>query len=350
MAVQNFNFEALSEFDRHRMVMFIHDAGRRFRGFIAIHRGGTQPSFGATRLWRYETPIHALKDALRLSRMMSYKSAMAGLPYGGAKGVIMDDARNLKERRLVLEEYARRVEALHGSFVTGTDAGLYTRDLVLMRRITSSIVGLRANPTVATAAGLVEAFAVCLKNVYGVSSFSGRTIAVQGLGKIGMELIRTLYSRVSRIVACDIDAHKVRAAGRRFPKISFVAPRDIYRQKADVFSPCALGGTLTVEIAKKLRCAIVAGGANNQLENDEAGDALWRSGILYAPDYVVNVGGLMSVVDEFEYKKTDAERLRLRLAGIPEMLRTILYAAQRSHTAPHRIGNAMAEKRIKIWK
>ena len=347
---RQFNFETLAEFDDHRMVSFIYDSARRLRGFIALHRSGRRrESFGATRLWRYGAPIDALKDALRLSRLMSYKSAMAGLPYGGAKGVLMDTSGTPRERTRLIEEYARRVNGLGGSFITGTDAGMSMRDVLVMRRVTPYVVGVRANPTRFTAFGLFSSLKVCLKEIGAQGSCAGQHIAVQGLGKIGFELVGLLYASGARITACDIDVHRVRAAGRRFPKISFVAPEKIYEQKCDVFSPCALGGVLTRRTVKKLKTAAIVGGANNQLGDEDAGDALWRAGILYAPDYVVNAGGLISVVDEFQHPRIDEAKIERRVARIAETLRAVLDESRRTKTAPHRVADAMAETRMESW-
>ena len=342
------NFSSIthfSEFDGHKIVSSLYDEKTGLQGFIAIHRGGFQhPAFGATRLWQYSASEDALKDALRLSRMMSYKSALAGLPYGGGKAVIMEPQGSTWHRAALLRAYAQRVNYLQGHFITGTDVGLSASDVKMMSRVSPFMIGTKSDPTIFTALGISHGLQACLKEVFGTKDFHGRSFAIQGVGKIGTALLDLVYSHAERIFISDINANSLAVAKRRFPRAHVVKPQDIHRQKVDVFSPCAMSGTINPKSIHELHCAIVAGGANNQLASEEAGDALWKKGILYAPDYVLNAGGLICVTDEYEHKGHARERVMQKVSRIGRTLTTILAKSKTRHVPPHRIANEMAEK------
>lgn len=339
--------EKLPEFDHHQSATFIHDAKSGLRGFIAIHRGGAAlPSFGATRLWRYPTEIAALRDALGLSRTMSYKLAMAGLPYGGAKAVLMMPFSLNGRRPALLKAYAEKVNYLSGRFITGTDVGLDQNDLRVMRRASRYMVGVKGDVTQSTALGILQGVKASLKHVFGSDDISGRTFAIQGVGKIGGALLKLLYKESKRIVIADVNRRQARVMLRAFPRAEAVRAADIHRQHVDVFAPCAVSKSLTRKKAGEITARIVAGGANSQLEDRKAGDILHRRGILYAPDYVINAGGLISVVDEYEHRDFDAKRVMRRVMGIRHNLEAIFAAARRAHKPTHVIADEFAERRF----
>lgn len=339
--------EKLPEFDGHQSVAFIHDAKSGLRGFIAIHRGSCdRPSFGATRFWKYPSETAALRDALGLSRTMSYKLAMAGLPYGGAKAVLMRPFSLNGRRSALLKAYAERVNYLAGRFITGTDVGLDQNDLHVMRRASAYMVGLKGNVTQATAFGILQGITASLRQAFGSETIEGRTFAIQGVGKIGEALLKILYKESKRIIIADIDRARVRAVVRDFPRVAVARAQDIHRQRVDVFAPCAVSRSITRKKAGEITAAIVAGGANSQLEDRTAGDVLHRRGILYAPDYVINAGGLISVVDEYEHKNFDAKRVMRRVLGIRKNLEAVFAAARRAHKPTHVIADEFAERRF----
>lgn len=343
------SIKQLKEFDNHRRVYYLDNQARGLKGFIAIHRKNkNSPSFGATRLWQYQDPSDALSDALRLSRMMSYKSALADLPCGGAKGVIIAPQHLTGEkRRTLLLAYTEEVNKLGGEFITGADVGISDEDLKLLKSASKFFVGTNTNPTEYTAIGVHTAIKTCLEFIYGNNNLSTITIALQGLGKIGQALLRLIYKEVKQIFAADVNPAVVKNLQKIYPCISIVAPSEIYKQNVDVFSPCALSHSLTVKSVDELKCRIVAGGANNQLENDSIGDKLFARGILYAPDYVINAGGLISVYDEYEHGGiSDVARVLKKISAINDTLRHILSESKKRKIATNRIANEIAEAKF----
>lgn len=341
----------LPEFDGHELVSFAEDARIGFRSIIAIHRGNpAMPSFGATRLWHYATSLEGVKDALRLSRGMSYKAALAGLRCGGAKGVILAPEMPTKmkegERSALISAYADRVNLFGGRFVTGTDVGVRQEDLETMRAHSRHIVGFNDNSTHFTACGVFESVKAALEVVFGSADPAGRSFAIQGLGKIGEGLLHLLYESAGaagKIFVSDIDVARVEKIGKNYPRVIVVSTEEITLQEVDVFAPCALGGILTPACIEKLQVKIVAGGANNQLADEAAGDLLHARNILYVPDYVANAGGLIAVFDEYKNPSYDEARVAQAVLHIPDTVRKIFAESRATNTAPNRVANALAE-------
>jgi leucine dehydrogenase len=339
------NIEKLPEFDSHRLVSFLSDERSGLRGFIAIHRGGLKtPAFGATRIWHYTSEKEALIDALKLSKTMSYKSAMAGLKYGGAKAVIIADFKKSWQRNMVIKKYAQKVNYLGGHFITGADVGLSEKDVRLMREVSPYIVGLKLDPVKFTVLGIFFAISVCLKEVFGKEEIAGRSFAIQGLGKVGFGLLEMLSPKGAKIFVSDIDKKKIKMAKTNFPDIVVVNPLEIERQAVDVFSPCALSNCLNQKNISGFACKIITGGANCQLESRQIGEILYKLGILYAPDYIVNAGGLISVVDEFENNNYHQGRIISRIKNIKKTLRQVFSLSRRKKQATNIIADEIAEK------
>lgn len=346
------DLEHLKEFDDHALVSFGHDKATGLRTVIAVHRANPDvPSFGATRFWHYATDLEGVKDALRLSRMMSYKAALAGLRCGGAKGVIIaqGDPHKMKpvDRTHLLEAYAARVNLLGGRFVTGTDVGVTQADLNVMRTKSRHIIGFNDNSTEFTAIGVFESVKAALAEAFGSEELTGRSFAIQGLGKIGEGLLERIYEPVGlegKIFVSDIDAKTVERIKSKYPRVIAVSPTEIAEQEVDVFSPCALSGAINKRNVAKLNCKVVAGGANNQLENEAVGDTLFERGIVYAPDYVANAGGLIAVFDEYKHPAYDRARVEKAVLHIPETLRKIFAESRAERIAPSRVANRMAEQ------
>lgn len=346
MSDQNFNLEKLKEYDEHYKVVFINNTESGLKGFLAIHRKNKNiPSFGATRLWRYSDPLDGLRDALRLSRLMSYKAALAGLPCGGAKSVILLPKR-LKNKKKLLLSYAEEVNSLGGDFITGTDVGLSQNDLRLMKSASKFFVGLNGNATECTALGIYYSMETSLKFLTGQSDLEGKTLAIQGLGKVGMALLALLYQQARVIYVADTDKSAVAKTKKKFPRVAVVKPSEIHKQKVDIFSPCALSHALNTKVIAELNCRMIVGGANNQLQDESTGDRLFKLGILYAPDYVVNAGGLIAVYDEHENQKNDDKRIRDKVLTIKKRLSRILQRSKKENLAPHRIADEITQKKF----
>lgn len=332
------------EYDNHRWVNYIHDPASGLEGVIAIHRGSLSlPAFGATRIVSYNNTTEAVRDALKLSRLMSYKAALAGLRYGGAKGVIMRPKSGRVSRTGLLKAYAEKVHTLGGRFITGADVGIKETDVKFMKRHSQYFVGVSSDPVLYTALGLVAGMRTCLKALYASESFAGKSIAIQGVGKIGTALLRLLYREADKIFIADLSGQNLAKVKKRFPKVTVVKPTEIFNQKATIYAPCALGSALTLKIISKIKAEIIAGGANNQLENKELGALLHSLGILYAPDYVINAGGLIAVVDEYEHKNFNASRTEKRVMQISSRLEEILETSSRLGKATNVVADSLAE-------
>ena len=340
------NLRSLSKYDNHQLVLFFEDSALQLKGYIAIHRFGEKKrAFGATRLWAYQNQEQALTDALLLSKTMSYKLAMAGYKYGGAKAVIIRP-KIIINRPKFLQTYVQAVDELAGKFITGQDVGLLMDDVKIMKAKSKNIVGTKIDPVKYTAIGLFIALEVCLNEIFGSKSVQGRSFAVQGLGNIGQGLIRNIYSGAKTIYATDINPERCKAAKKMFSNIKIVEPAAIYRLPADVFSPCALGGILNKSSVEKLRCKIVLGGANSQLSDDSIGIKLHQKGILYAPDYVVNAGGVISIIDEFEHSQPKPSRIIKRLQVIKKNLKNIIDISKKNNQPTNLIAGKLIKKII----
>jgi leucine dehydrogenase len=304
-------------------------------------------------MWGYDDSRAAVRDALRLSRGMTYKSAVAGLPLGGGKGVIMlpPDGAVLgpRRRRAVLHDFADTVEALQGRYVTAEDVGTSTRDMQAIAQVTSHVSGLprrqggSGDPSPWTALGVEAAIVACCERVFGTTSMRGRSVAVVGLGHVGLRLARLLARRRAQLVVADIDEAKRGAAeglGARW-----MTPAQALVAGVDVLAPCALGGVLDHESVPRLQAQVVAGAANNQLERPEHARALQEAGILYAPDYVINAGGLINVADEL--RGYDEARALERVRGIYRSLRAVFHYAETKGIDTAEAADRFAEERMR---
>jgi leucine dehydrogenase len=344
-----YSIESLPEYDNHIVVSTIFGRATELKAFIALHRKGKKhASFGATRMWSYASDVDALRDALRLAKLMSYKSAMAGLPYGGAKGIVFPPTHPNK-RNLILKEYARHVNYLNGRFITGADAGVSQQDVKMMKKVSPFMVGVKSDPVEFTMLGVYYGIQICLQEVFGSDDLSNRTFAIQGLGKTGLELLKLIYPDAKKIYVTDINEKSISNARHLFPKIEVVSPTAIVSKRVDVFSPCALSHILNTETVPHIQASIVAGSANNQLASPEVGEMLYHHGVLYAPDYVINAGGLMTVVDEFEHKNHNRPRVEQKVASIQTTLKTILAKSKHMKKAPNIIADGMAESKIRLF-
>ena len=336
--------QTLREFDNHERVIRLYDPEIGLSGFIAIHkRRGNKPCLGATRLWRYSSEDDALNDALRLSRLMTHKSALAGLPYGGAKAVLIESPKMLKNREKVFSRYGQVIERLGGIFVTGSDVGVNNEDVLIMRNNSNYIIGADVPAGYYTALGVMEGIYAVLEELYGSSNIEGRSFAIQGLGKTGFELFKLLSKEAKTIMVADMNEDTIAKVKKIRSDVKVIQPSEIHIQKVDVFCPCALNHSINKGTISGISCKAVAGAANNQLESKEMGDLLHEKNILYAPDYVVNSGGLISVVDQFENKTILASRIKEKVKEIQKTLGIIFKESKQKYKPPHVVADMVAQ-------
>ena len=291
-------FEMMSELG-HEQLVACYDKSSGYRGIIAIHDTTLGPALGGTRFWNYQSDEEAIFDVLRLARGMTYKNAVAGLNLGGGKAVIIGDNRTTR-REMIFRAHGRFVESLGGRYITAEDVGTSTADMDFVHMETNHVAGLETksgDPSPVTARGVFRAIQACARVKWGSESVNGRTVIVQGLGNVGHFLCRELTAAGAKLIVTDIDKAKVERAASEFGATP-VDPAAIYAQQGDIFAPCALGGIINDETIPQLKVEIVAGGANNQLLEQRHGEELEGRGILYAPDYVANAGGVINVYGE----------------------------------------------------
>ena len=344
------------DYDDHELVQLVRDPASGLTAIIALHSTHLGPGAGGTRFWHYADPKAAMRDALRLSRGMSYKNAMAGLPMGGGKAVILADDDGTKTEAM-LAAFGRAVEALGGRYVTAEDVGISEADMVTVSKHTDYVSGLPVDdrdnaggdPGPFTAMGIYHGVKAAVRYKLKQDDLHGVRVAVQGAGSVGGGLSRLLAKDGAELVVSDIDERRADALAKELGATA-VAPDAIMAVDCDVFSPNALGAILDEDGIAKLDCAIVAGGANNQLAKVEHGALLAERGILYAPDYVINAGGIISVTLEYLCRQhghpCDINEVRERIAQIPERLTRIWDEAARSGSSADRIADAMAQKLI----
>lgn len=341
------SIKRMEDYDHHYKVMSIDDPKKNLRAFIAIHRAGpTTRSFGATRIWAYSSEIDALKDSLQLSKAMSYKAALAELPYGGAKATIMATYTNLEQKKEILKAYAQYVNLLKGKFITGADVGITKSDVDLLREQSQYIVGTKVDPVKYTGMGIVAGIETSLKFVFGSESFQGKSVAIQGVGKVGTAVLERIYDQSEKIYISDVNSDRLKEVKKLYPKVKILSIDEIYGQTVDIFSPCALSHCLNSKVISQIKASIIAGGANNQLESVNIGEKLYKMGILYAPDYVINAGGLIAVVDEYESERLNDKRVTEKVMKIQGTLNSIFSKSKTMKKATNIIANAMAEEII----
>ena len=337
-------------FDDHERVTFCSDAKTGLRAIIAVHSTALGPAAGGTRLWAYESDDAALHDVLRLSHAMSYKNAMAGLKFGGGKAVIIKTP-DFRGTEALYERYGEFVDKLNGSYVTAEDVGMSVDIMEVVARSTSYVSGLSpkegqagGDPSPKTAFGVYKGIEAAVRFQLDRESMDGLTVAVQGVGNVGYQLCGYLAEGGAKIVVADIDETRVKRACDEFGATS-AATDEIVTYEANVLAPCALGATIDAEVIPSLHATIIAGGANNQLATPEDGQRLADAGILYAPDYVINGGGIINVASEYFGDADDDEVMR-RVAEIGPRLTGIFEAARKSGKPTNVVADEMAREII----
>lgn len=318
---------------------------------IAVHDTTLGPAMGGCRMWRYAGEDEALADAQRLARGMTFKAALAGLPLGGGKAVIIGGSGRDKSPEL-FRAFGRAVDQLRGRYITGEDVGTSVEDMEAVRRETRHVAGLAGgsgDPSPLTALGVLHGIRAAVRKRYGSDTLDGFTVAVQGLGHVGHQLCRLLHDAGARLVVSDVVRERVELAADEFGA-EVVGPDAVAGADAEVFAPCALGGAVDRATRGRLRARVVAGAANNQLASPEDGVALHRAGVLYAPDYVINAGGLISVAQDILHRGAPYDRVAVEaaVAGIGDRLEMIFEASARGARPPEQIADAMAQECLAV--
>jgi leucine dehydrogenase len=335
----------LPDHDAHEAVHVFEDRASGLKAVIAVHSTHLGPAAGGTRFWHYADSAAAITDALRLSRGMSYKNAMAGLPAGGGKAVILADPSRSKPQ-VLLDAFARAVDSLAGQYITAQDVGMSEADMVSLSTLTPYVAGLPhqgGDPGPYTARGVFLGVKAAAKHALGSDDLGGVHVAIQGVGSVGGGLARYLAAEGARLTLTDVDAKRAAALAEELG--GQVVPADaIMDIEADIFSPCALGAILTAPGVAGLKVKAVAGGANNQLATGPEGRMLAERGILYAPDYVINAGGIINVLRHIDNAGDD--EINRRIDAIPGRLSAIWQESDRSGSTPAEVADEMAQKLI----
>lgn len=331
-------------------VVYCNDAKTGLRAIIAVHSTALGPAVGGCRMWDYKSDEEALTDALRLSEGMTYKAAISGLKWGGGKSVIIGDAS--KKTPELLKKFGEHVQRLNGTYITAKDVGIGSADLAMIKTKTANVLGIdgengsSGDPSPATAWGVYHGIKSSAKHAFGTESLKGLHFSIQGLGAVAMGLVAHLRGEGAFVTACDIDSTKTEKAKKEFG-IDIVSVDSIYDVKADVFSPCALGATVNLKTLPRLNVKVIAGAANNQFEHMEIGYEVEKRGIIYAPDYAINAGGLMNIYHESMmeggYQK---QRAFNHIAEIGKTIDLILTRSKAEKLPPHLVANRIAEERV----
>jgi leucine dehydrogenase len=337
-------FDTIAEMG-HEQVVLCHDEASGYRGIVAIHSTMLGPALGGTRFWQYGSDEEAVVDALRLARGMTYKNAVAGLNLGGGKSVIIGDNRTT-DREMLFRAHGRFVESLGGRYITAEDVGTSTADMDYVHMETDYVTGLAGrsgDPSPVTAHGVFRAIQASARHRWGSDDLVGRRVLLQGCGHVGYYLAKELHEAGARLIATDIDGDRVDRVKKDFGAEP-VDTDDIYGAEADIFAPCALGAVINDQTLPKLKVEIVAGAANNQLQEARHGDQLEEKGILYAPDYVANAGGVINVYSELA--GWSSARAFRKADEIYDTVLRVFQIAKQDGVPTHEAADRLAEQRI----
>ena len=339
------------DFDGHEGVYTFSDPAAGLNCFIAVHNTNRGPASGGTRFWTYANDAEALTDVLRLSKAMSYKNAMAEIPLGGGKGVILRPEGEF-DRSALFAAYGRAVEKVGGQYITAEDVGVSPDDMKTIKTQTDFVAGLEdgaaasGDPSPHTADGIFRGLEVAVKHKLGVEGVGGLIVAVQGLGSVGYDLARRLKKHGARLIVADINAEATQRAADEL-NADIVSVELIHAQEADIFAPCALGGAINAETIDEIQAYIVGGAANNQLKTPEMGAELLKRDILYCPDYVLNAGGIINVAAEvsgtYDYDWVDG-----KLEGLRATLQEVFNRSEASMRPTNEIADEMARERLNL--
>jgi leucine dehydrogenase len=336
----------MKEYDYEQLV-FCQDKSTGLKAIIAIHDTTLGPALGGTRICEYETDEEAIEDALRLAKGMTYKNAALGLNLGGGKAVILGDPKKIKSEAL-FRAFGRFVEGLNGRYITGEDMNATQQDASYINCETDYIVGLETgsgNPSPVTAYGVFKGIQAAVNEIYGSDDLTGRTIAIQGLGAVGRLLAERLHEAGAKLYVTTRDRAKIDKAVAELGATA-VGLDEIFGVECDVFSPCARGAVINDKTIEQFKCRIIAGAANNQLAESKHGDMLEEKGILYVPDYIINAGGVINIIDDISGREYNRENALKNTAKIYEACKKVFEIAKRDNVPTYKAADIMAEERI----
>ncbi|AGK54824.1 branched-chain amino acid dehydrogenase [Bacillus sp. 1NLA3E] len=340
-------FENLEIYDYEQLV-FCQDKQSGLKAIIAIHDTTLGPALGGTRMWTYSSEDDAIEDALRLARGMTYKNAAAGLNLGGGKTVIIGDPRRDKNEEM-FRAFGRYIQGLNGRYITAEDVGTTVADMDLIHEETDFVTGISpafgssGNPSPATAYGVYRGMKAAAKEAFGTDSLEGKVVAIQGVGNVAINLCKHLRGEGAELIVTDIHKESVQRAIDEFGAKA-VEPDEIYGVVCDIYAPCALGAVINDETIPRLKAKVIAGSANNQLKETKHGDMIHELGIVYAPDYVINAGGVINVADElYGYNR---ERALKKVEGIYQTINKVIEISKRDQIPTYLAADRLAEERI----
>lgn len=344
-----FNYMENSDYEQ---LVFCQDKNSGLKAIIAIHDTTLGPALGGTRMWTYDSEADAIEDALRLARGMTYKNAAAGLNLGGGKTVIIGDPKKDKNPEM-FRAFGRFIQSLNGRYITAEDVGTTVEDMDLIHMETDFVTGISpesgssGNPSPVTAYGIYLGMKAAAMEAYGDDSLEGKTIAVQGIGNVAYKLCEHLHEEGANLIVTDINKDAVQRAVDAFGAEA-VSPDDIYSVNCDIYAPCALGATINDDTIPQLKAKVIAGSANNQLKRSKHGDIIHEKGIVYAPDYVINSGGVINVSDELN--GYNEKRAMKKIQSIYDNLIKIFNISRRDNIPTSAAADRMAEERISSLK
>jgi leucine dehydrogenase len=333
-------FKYLEKYD-YEQLLFCQDKQSGLKAIIAIHDTTLGPALGGTRMWTYASEEDAIEDALRLSRGMTYKNAAAGLNLGGGKTVIIGDPRKDKNEEM-FRAFGRYIQGLNGRYITVEDMDLIHEETDFVTGI-SPAFGSSGNPSPVTAYGVYRGMKAAAKEAFGTDSLEGKVVAVQGVGNVSYNLCRHLHEEGAKLIVTDINKESVARAVESFGATA-VNPDEIYGVECDIYAPCALGAVINDQTINQIRAKVIAGAANNQLKETVHGDQIHEKGIIYAPDYVINAGGVINVADELlGYNR---ERALKKVETVYDTIERVIEIAKRDQIPTYKAADRMAEERI----
>jgi leucine dehydrogenase len=330
----------------HEQLLFCNDNDSGLKAIIAVHSTVLGPALGGTRMWTYNNELEALNDVLRLSRGMTYKNSISGLNLGGGKAVIIGDAKTMKSEAL-MRRFGKFVQSLGGKYITAEDVGISTSDMVYVKMETDHVVGLpgkSGDPSPVTAQGVYVGMKACAKKQFGSDSLVGKKIALQGVGHVGEYLLASLVKEGADVTICDMNDDAVKRLVSTYG-VKAVGINDIYDVDMDIYAPCALGATVNDDSLKRMNCSIIAGAANNQLANEQIhGRLLTQKGIIYAPDFALNAGGVINCYSEV--MGFSSEWALIKADEIYTTIGNIIDRASNDNVPTYTVANKIAEERI----
>ncbi|MFD1171617.1 branched-chain amino acid dehydrogenase [Oceanobacillus picturae] len=340
-------FTYMEKYDYEQLV-FCQDKSSGLKAIIAIHDTTLGPALGGTRMWTYKSEEEAIEDALRLAKGMTYKNAAAGLNLGGGKTVIIGDPKKDKNPEM-FRAFGRYIQGLNGRYITAEDVGTTVHDMDLIHLETDFVTGISpesgssGNPSPVTAYGVYKGMKAAAMEAYGSDSLEGKTVAIQGVGNVAYALCEFLHEEGAKLIVTDINKQSVERAVEAFNAIA-VDPDDIYDVDCDIYAPCALGATVNDDTINRLKAKIIAGSANNQLKSSKHGDIIHEKGIVYAPDYVINSGGVINVADELV--GYNQKRAMKKVETIYDSLTRVFEISRTDKIPTYVAADRMAEERI----